>query len=155
MALLEVVHLSVEYQTLHGTVHAVRDVSLALERGRALGLVGESGCGKTTMARALIGVLPRNGRITSGAVRFDGTDLLALPPDAQIAYRWRRIAIVPQAAMDSLDPGGLGPGAAAVCGRGIGGAPAASLSPRTQRRHEAARGHRHGAGAGAGAGHRR
>jgi peptide/nickel transport system ATP-binding protein len=104
MALLDVERLSVEYQTLQGTVRAVRDVSLSLPPGRALGLVGESGCGKTTLARALIGVLPRNARITEGAVRFEGTDLLRLPADQFNDYRWRRIAMVPQAAMDSLDP---------------------------------------------------
>jgi len=104
MALLDVSALSVEYQTLHGPVHAVRGVSLQLPAGRALGLVGESGCGKTTLARALIGVLPRGARVTGGAVRVEGTDLLRLPPDAVNEYRWRRIAMVPQAAMDSLDP---------------------------------------------------
>jgi len=104
MALLDVSSLSVEYQSLYGPVHAVRGASLSVSAGRALGLVGESGCGKTTLARALIGVLPRGARVTGGAVRVDGTDLLRLPPEAVNEYRWRRIAIVPQAAMDSLDP---------------------------------------------------
>jgi peptide/nickel transport system ATP-binding protein len=104
MALLEVRGLAVAYQTQHGPVQAVRGVSFALEAGRAMGLVGESGCGKTTLARALIGVLPRNARITGGALRFEATDLLGLPADRLNDYRWRRIAIVPQAAMDSLDP---------------------------------------------------
>ncbi len=104
MALLEIDNLSVRYHTVHGSVHAVRGVTLAVARGQAVGLVGESGCGKTTLARALIGVLPRNAAVTGGAVRFDGTDLLTLSADAQNAYRWRRIAMVPQAAMDSLDP---------------------------------------------------
>jgi len=104
MALLEVDNLSVRYQTLHGPVHAVRGVTLAVERGHAVGLVGESGCGKTTLARALIGVLPRTAAVTGGAVRFDGVNVLTLSGDAQNAYRWRRIAMVPQAAMDSLDP---------------------------------------------------
>jgi len=104
LALLDVERLSVEYQTLQGTVHAVRDVSFSLPPGRALGLVGESGCGKTTLARALIGVLSRNARITAGAVRFEGTDLLRLPAQQFNDYRWRRISMVPQAAMDSLDP---------------------------------------------------
>lgn len=104
MAQLEIENLTIQYRTLHGLVHAVRGVTLAVERGRAMGLVGESGCGKTTLARAVIGVLPKNAAILGGTVRFDGEDLLALSADAQNAYRWRRIAMVPQAAMESLDP---------------------------------------------------
>lgn len=104
MSLLEIENLAVQYRTLHGAVQAVRGVTLSIERGRALGLVGESGCGKTTLARALISVLPRNAGITGGAVRFDGADLLQLSGSARNEYRWRRIGLVPQAAMDSLDP---------------------------------------------------
>jgi len=104
MGLLDVEGLTVEYQTQHGPVRAVRGVSFSLPAGRALGLVGESGCGKTTLARALIGVLPRNARITGGRMRFDGVEMLDLSPDRFNEYRWRRIAMVPQAAMDSLDP---------------------------------------------------
>src|SRR5712691_2230463 len=104
MSLLEIDTLAVQYHTLHGAVQAVRGVTLSIERGRAVGLVGESGCGKTTLARALIGVLPRNAAIAGGRVRFDGADLLQLSGDALNTYRWRRIAMVPQAAMDSLDP---------------------------------------------------
>ena len=104
MPLLEIENLTVQYHTLHGAVQAVRGVTLSIERGRALGLVGESGCGKTTLARALINVLARNAAITGGAVRFDGVDLLQLSGGALNDYRWRRIGLVPQAAMDSLDP---------------------------------------------------
>lgn len=104
MAQLEIENLTIQYQTSHGPVHAVRGVTLAVERGHAMGLVGESGCGKTTFARAVIGVLPKNAAILGGTVRFDGEDLLALSAERQNAYRWRRIAMVPQAAMDSLDP---------------------------------------------------
>src|SRR5207244_286933 len=82
MPLLEIENLTVQYHTLHGAVQAVRGVTLSIERGRALGLVGESGCGKTTLARALINVLARNAAITGGAVRFDGVDLLQLPGGA-------------------------------------------------------------------------
>ncbi len=104
MPLLEIENLTVQYHMLHGAVQAVRGVTLSIERGRALGLVGESGCGKTTLARALINVLARNAAITGGAVRFDGVDLLQLSGGALNDYRWRRIGLVPQAAMDSLDP---------------------------------------------------
>ncbi len=104
MPLLDVDNLSVDYLTVHGAVKAVRGVSLVLNPGRALGLVGESGCGKSTLARALIRVLSRNARITGGAVRFQGIDLLRLPEAEMNQYRWRRVALVPQSAMDSLDP---------------------------------------------------
>jgi oligopeptide/dipeptide ABC transporter ATP-binding protein len=104
VALLDLQDLAVEYQTQHGPVRAVRGVSLSLLPGRAIGLVGESGCGKTTLARALIGVLPRNARITDGQFRFDGVEMLGQGADRFNDYRWRRIAMVPQAAMDSLDP---------------------------------------------------
>jgi peptide/nickel transport system ATP-binding protein len=104
VAQLEIENLTIQYQTSHGLVHAVRGVTLAVQRGRAMGLVGESGCGKTTLARAVIGVLPKNAMILGGTVQFDGEDLLTLSAYAQNAYRWRRIAMVPQSAMDSLDP---------------------------------------------------
>eukprot|EP01037_Dinobryon_pediforme_P004253 gene4253-4303_t len=69
-----------------------------------LGLVGESGCGKTTLARALMGVLPGNARIASGTVRLDGTDLVGLSPSARRARLWREISFIPQSAMNALDP---------------------------------------------------
>ncbi|MCY4009870.1 MAG: ABC transporter ATP-binding protein [Anaerolineaceae bacterium] len=103
-ALLSVRNLSVEYLTQSGTVYAVDQVSLDIEAGQQLGLIGESGCGKTTLMRALIQVLPRNGRITSGEVYFKGRNLLELTPAEMREIRWREIATIPQASMDSLDP---------------------------------------------------
>ena len=64
--------LSLSYQTRQGEVHAVRDVSFELARGRALGLVGESGCGKTSVARCLMRLLPDNARLSAGRVLLDG-----------------------------------------------------------------------------------
>lgn len=104
MPLLDVEDLSVEYRIAQGSVHAVRGVSLSVDASGSLGLVGESGCGKSTLARALIRVLPRNAHIAGGAVRLDGTNLLSLTEEEMNQYRWRKIAVVPQAAMDSLDP---------------------------------------------------
>jgi peptide/nickel transport system ATP-binding protein len=69
-----------------------------------LGLVGESGCGKTTLARALMGVLPANARVASGAITLAGTNLLALSKSDRRAKLWRDISFVPQSAMNSLDP---------------------------------------------------
>jgi peptide/nickel transport system ATP-binding protein len=78
MALLEVKDLSVELQTQRGPAYAVRDVSFTLERGRTLGLVGESGCGKSITVMALMGLLPENAKVT-GSIRFDGQELVGKP----------------------------------------------------------------------------
>ena len=104
MALLTIEDLRVEYRTSRGVTRAVDGVNLEVHEGEVLGLVGESGCGKTTLGRAIIRVLPRNAGIAGGRILFDGTDLAALPEPEMARYRWREIAMVPQAAMDSLDP---------------------------------------------------
>jgi peptide/nickel transport system ATP-binding protein len=104
VALLEVEDLRVEYRTSRGATHAVDGVTLEVREGEILGLVGESGCGKTTLGRAIIRVLPRNAGIVGGRIVFNGTDLAALAEPEMARYRWREIAMVPQAAMDSLDP---------------------------------------------------
>jgi oligopeptide/dipeptide ABC transporter ATP-binding protein len=103
--LLAVQNLTVEFQTNDGTaLRAVEDVSFALDPGVALGIVGESGCGKTTTMLALLRLLPVNGRIVSGSVFFKGVDLLALDERALRRYRWRDLAIVFQGAMNALNP---------------------------------------------------
>lgn len=101
-ALLTVRDLAVAYA--NGAVQAVDGADLTLPRGGMLGLVGESGCGKTTLARALMGVLPGGARITRGEAWLDGTDLVALSPAARRARLWRELAFVPQTAMSALDP---------------------------------------------------
>jgi len=105
MAILEVQNLSINYLTDDGTVlHAVEDVSFSLEGGRSLGLVGESGCGKTTTMLSLLRLLPAEGRIVSGAIRYQGVDLLRLSEQEIRAYRWSKIALVFQGAMNALNP---------------------------------------------------
>jgi peptide/nickel transport system ATP-binding protein len=104
MALLEIRDLSVNYHTQTGVVKAVDRVSFDVESAQHLGLIGESGCGKTTIMRALVQVMPRNGRIISGEVRLNGRDLLALSEREMREVRWREIATIPQASMDSLNP---------------------------------------------------
>lgn len=104
MSLLEVKGLKVYYAVGAGWVRAVDDVCLEVERSRALGLVGESGCGKTTLAFALLRLLPPNGRILGGEIIFDGQDLLRLSNDELRAIRWKRISMIFQSAMGCLNP---------------------------------------------------
>ncbi len=104
MALLEVRDLTVEYHTSAGIFRAVEDLSLHLEQGGSLGIVGESGCGKTTAMLALMRLLPEAGRIVGGQVLFDGTDLLALSPTEMRQFRWEKISMVFQGAMNALNP---------------------------------------------------
>lgn len=104
MSILSIRNLKVNYETQDGTVRAVDDVSLDIKEARQLGLIGESGCGKTTLLKAIVQVLPRNGRIQAGQILFKGMDLLRLPPAEMRQLRWREIATIPQASMDSLNP---------------------------------------------------
>ncbi|MBM3567409.1 MAG: ABC transporter ATP-binding protein [Alphaproteobacteria bacterium] len=96
--------LEVRYATRQGEARAVDRVSLALAEGECLGLVGESGCGKSTIARAVMGILPPNGRIAAGRIRFRGQDLATLDPERSRELRGRRMALVPQSAMNAFDP---------------------------------------------------
>jgi peptide/nickel transport system ATP-binding protein len=104
MALLDVRALTVVYTTGAGQLRAVDGVNLALEKGHHLGLIGESGSGKSTIGRALMRVLPRNGRVESGQAWFSGADLLTLGEREMRQVRWRGISMVPQASLDALDP---------------------------------------------------
>ena len=104
MTILSIRDLKVDYATQDGTVEAVDGVSLDVAEGQQLGLIGESGCGKTTLLKAIVQVLPRNGRVVSGKIMFKGMDLLQLPPAEMRQLRWREIATIPQASMDSLNP---------------------------------------------------
>ena len=101
--MLEVKDLKTHYTTSAGVVHAVDGVSLSLAEGENLGLVGESGCGKTTVAKTLIGVLPPNA-ITEGSLEFEGRDLLDMSRAELNQVRWKRIAMVAQSALNALDP---------------------------------------------------
>ncbi|WP_298931458.1 ABC transporter ATP-binding protein [uncultured Ramlibacter sp.] len=103
MALLEVSHLGVVLQTHRGPAAAVRDVSFTLERGQTLGLVGESGCGKSITAMSLLGLLPDNARV-SGSIRLDGQELVG-KSDAQMGQlRGDRIGMIFQEPMTALNP---------------------------------------------------
>ena len=101
---LEVEHLRVQYETPRGAVKAVDDVSFYLKEQENLGLVGESGCGKTTTAMAILQMVQSPGRIVGGQVRIDGIDLVGVGERELRRYRWNRLALIPQGAMNSLNP---------------------------------------------------
>ena len=86
------------------TVRAVDGVSFTLRQGEALGIAGESGCGKTTTALSLVRLLPSNARIVEGSIRYFGIDLVPKSAEALRRYRWREISIVFQGAMNALNP---------------------------------------------------
>jgi peptide/nickel transport system ATP-binding protein len=103
VSLLDVRDLHVTYASRSGPVPAVRGVNLELEVGETLGLAGESGCGKSTMAGALLRLLPPGTEVT-GEVLLDGEDVLAMKPGRLRAVRWTTLAIVFQGALHSLNP---------------------------------------------------
>ena len=102
--LLSVRDLEVGYKVGDRVIHAVDGASFDVPRGTIVGLVGESGCGKTTVARALTRVIADNAKITGGEIIFDGRNIAALPEREMNRLRWRDIAFIPQSAMNSLDP---------------------------------------------------
>ena len=101
---LEVRDLHVEIPTTRGVVHAVDGASFTLERGGVLGLVGESGCGKTMTLRAILGLLPHPARIVSGEVLYDGVDLVRASKAALRDVRGRAISFIFQEPMTALNP---------------------------------------------------
>jgi peptide/nickel transport system ATP-binding protein len=103
--LLAVRHLSTDFISPDGVVsHALDDVSFDVYPGQTLGLVGESGCGKTTTMMSLMRLLPASGRITSGKILLNGKDLLTLSENEMRDYRWKEMAMVFQSAMNALNP---------------------------------------------------
>lgn len=102
--LLEVKNLSVDFKVGKQTLRAVNNVSFSLGERDSLGLVGESGCGKSTTAFALMRLLASNGRISGGQILLDGKDLASAPYDEIRKVRWKDIAIIFQNAMTALNP---------------------------------------------------
>ena len=103
--LLEVRNLSVEYQTDELLVKAVNNVSLSVNRRETIGLVGETGAGKTTLAMTMMGLLPKGiGKVTGGEVLFDGVNLLSLRNADMMAYRGKVLSMIFQDPMTSLNP---------------------------------------------------
>jgi peptide/nickel transport system ATP-binding protein len=101
---LEVSGLSVDYILDRGDVRAVDDVSFTLDRGEFLGVVGESGCGKSTLLFAVAQLLSPPAQVTSGSVKFEGTNLVGLTDKQLAAVRWRDMSVVMQSAMNALNP---------------------------------------------------
>src|SRR6185312_14750742 len=103
--LLSVQDVSVAFSTEGGIAHVLDAVSLTLRRGEIMGLVGESGCGKTTLARTILGALPPNARVSGAAMSFDGHDLLTIDPrEAASKIRGRAITFVPQDPFSAFNP---------------------------------------------------
>jgi peptide/nickel transport system ATP-binding protein len=102
---MDVQDLKMFYRTSSGWVRAVDGLTFRLESGRGLGVVGESGCGKTSIAITLMKILPRNARIFGGKVIFDGKDLISMSEsDMRKDIRWSGISLIFQGAMNALDP---------------------------------------------------
>lgn len=102
--LLSVENLGIRFKTNFGIVNGVRDVSFALDRGEILGVVGESGCGKTITCRSILGLLPKNALEPSGRVHFLGRNLLSLPEEELSQIRGKKISMVFQTPSTYLDP---------------------------------------------------
>ncbi len=104
MNILEVKNLDMNYETLEGNVSAVKNVSFSVKQGESFGIVGESGCGKTSVAMSLLQLQADNGKITNGEILFNGKDIVSLNETELRDIRWSGISIVFQGAMNSWNP---------------------------------------------------
>lgn len=105
MDILEVESLKMHYETLRGYVRAVDDVSFKVKKGHAIGLAGESGCGKTSVALTILRLLPPNGKVIGGSITFDGENLLEKSKkNFRKQISWKRLSVIFQGAMNALHP---------------------------------------------------
>jgi len=102
--LIEVQNLDVQFPGASGPVTVIDDLSLAIHPGEILGLVGESGCGKSMLARSIMGLVPSPGRVSEGRILFKGTDLLTLDEPERRSLRGNQISIILQEPMTTLNP---------------------------------------------------
>ncbi|THE65065.1 ABC transporter ATP-binding protein [Salinadaptatus halalkaliphilus] len=103
--LLSVDGVSIEYETRDGgRLRAIDDLSFEIDTDEILGLIGESGCGKSTVAKAVLGLLPRNGYVVDGEIQFRGVDLTTLDTTELNQVRWQHVSLISQGAMNSLNP---------------------------------------------------
>ena len=104
MSFISIENLTTRYNTSKGLVHALEDVTFAIDKGESIGIAGESACGKSTLGLSIIQMIS-NGKIYSGKIQFDGKSLLDVPEDEfNKTIRWKEISMVFQGAMNSLDP---------------------------------------------------
>ncbi len=103
-ALLHINGLKVYYRTKQGPVKAVDGLNLSVNKTERIGIAGESGCGKSTTAIALIRLIKPPGFIKAGQIILDGTDILSLNPEEMRKIRWSRVSLIPQGAMNALNP---------------------------------------------------
>ncbi len=105
MALLDVQDLKMHYSTMAGDVKAVDGIDFELNEKEVMGIVGESGCGKSSLASTLLKLLPHNAKIMDGKILLEGQDLVPMTDsDVRGKVRWSKIALVPQGAMNALNP---------------------------------------------------
>lgn len=104
MKLLEVKNLQTYFHTAKGELHAVDGVSFELEAGECLGLVGESGCGKTTSALSICNLLPKEGYVHGGEILVNGIDYHKLSDKEMLSHRWKDVSIIFQGAMNAFNP---------------------------------------------------
>jgi oligopeptide/dipeptide ABC transporter ATP-binding protein len=105
MSLLDIKGLSIEYSTEKGQLKAVRGINISVESGETIGVVGESGCGKTTLIKSILGMLDDNGEVTGGEINYREDNIAAYTEgELRETIRWQEISYIPQNAMASLDP---------------------------------------------------
>lgn len=102
--ILAVKNLSVDFSTYSGTVQAVRDISFDLKQGETLAIVGESGSGKSVTTKSILGILPKNGRITNGQILYQGRDLVQFKKEDFFRIRGKKISLVFQDPLSALNP---------------------------------------------------
>jgi peptide/nickel transport system ATP-binding protein len=104
LKVLEITNLNVHYFTPRGAVIAANDINLYVKQGEIVGLVGESGCGKTTVAMAILRMVQPPGRIIKGEIFINGENIVNLRESELRRVRWRQLSLIPQGAMNSLNP---------------------------------------------------
>ena len=102
--ILIVKDLNMHYETLSGNVSAVKNISFSVKKGQSFGLVGESGCGKTSVAMSLLQLQADNAKISSGSILLDGTELVGMTETELRKVRWSGISMVFQGAMNAWNP---------------------------------------------------